>query len=222
MWALSSARRRIFTINYFLKNEVILTMNNTPNPSHILEVGFGFWSSKVLLTAVKLEVFTTLADRAMTGEELAAKIGLHSRGIYDFFDTLVALGFLDRDGNGASGLYRNTPDTATFLDQNQPGYIGGILEMANDRLFKFWSDLETALQTGKPQNEIKHTQKSVFEKLYADPDRLEQFIDAMTGISRGNFQVFATKFYLGAALLRREGESHRIKAEAGGIVEQRA
>jgi 2-polyprenyl-3-methyl-5-hydroxy-6-metoxy-1,4-benzoquinol methylase len=169
-------------------------MNNTPDPSRILEVGFGFWSSKVLLTAVELEVFTILADRAMTGEELGKVIDLHPRGIYDFFDTLVALGFLSREGTGASGRYRNTPDTATFLDKNQPGYIGGILAMANDRLFKFWYDLGTALKTGKPQNEIKHTQKSVFDELYADPDRLEQFIDAMTGISRGNFQAFASKF----------------------------
>jgi predicted O-methyltransferase YrrM len=169
-------------------------MNNTPDPSRILEVGFGFWSSKVLLTAVELEVFTTLADRSMTGEELAAKIDIHPRGIYDFFDALVALGFLSREGTGSSGLYRNTESTATFLDKTKPAYIGGILEMANDRLFKFWSDLGTALKTGEPQNEIKHTQQSVFETLYADPDRLEQFIGAMTGISRGNFQALATKF----------------------------
>jgi hypothetical protein len=169
-------------------------MNNAPDPSRILEVGFGFWGSKVLLTAVELEVFTTLADRAMTGEELGKAIDLHPRGIYDFFDTLVALGFLYRDGTAASGRYRNTEVTAQFLDKNQPGYIGGILEMANDRLFKFWSDLGTALKTGKPQNEIKHTQQSVFETLYADPAALEQFIGAMTGISRGNFQAFASKF----------------------------
>jgi 2-polyprenyl-3-methyl-5-hydroxy-6-metoxy-1,4-benzoquinol methylase len=182
---------QVGTLFYYFVN---LTMNTAPDPSRILEVGFGFWSSKVLLTAVELEVFTTLADRAMTGEELAGKIDIHPRGIYDFFDTLVALGFLSRTGTGTSGLYRNTPETATFLDKNQPGYIGGILEMANDRLFKFWSDLGEALKTGKPQNEIKHTQKSVFDELYVDPDRLEQFIAAMSGISRSNFQAFATKF----------------------------
>ena len=66
--------------------------------------------------------------------------------------------------------------------------------MANDRLFKFWSDLGPALETGKPQNEIKHSQKAVFETLYEDIPRLEQFIGAMSGISRGNFQAFAEKF----------------------------
>lgn len=169
-------------------------MNTTPDPSRILEVGFGFWDSKVLLTAVELGVFTTLADRSMTGEELGSQLKLHPRGIYDFFDALVALGFLSREGTGASGLYRNTEATATFLDKNRPGYIGGILEMANARLFKSWSDLGEALQTGQPQNEVKHSQTPLFEALYADPARLEQFIAAMSSLSRGNFQAFATKF----------------------------
>lgn len=170
------------------------SLNAATDPTRILEVGFGFWSSKVLLTAVELEVFTTLGDRAMTGEALGAALAMHPRGIFDFFDALVALGFLAREGNGAAGLYRNTPATAQYLNKDQPSYIGGILEMANDRLFKFWNDLGPALKTGKPQNEIKHSQKPMFEEFYADIPRLEQFIGAMAGISRGNFQAFAAKF----------------------------
>jgi predicted O-methyltransferase YrrM len=169
-------------------------MNTVTNPSHILEVGFSFWASKVLLTAVKLDVFTHLGDRAMTGEELGKALDIHPRGIFDFFDALVALGFLYRDGNSAQGRYRNTEATAQFLNKQQEGYIGGILEMCNDRLFHFWGDLEDALKTGQPQNELKHSQKSMFEALYEDASRLEQFINAMAGISQGNFQVFANKF----------------------------
>jgi O-methyltransferase domain/Dimerisation domain len=169
-------------------------MSATLDPSRILEVGFSFWGSKVLLTAVELEVFTKLGHQSMTAEELGEALELHPRGIFDFFDALVALGFLYRDGDGAKGRYRNTEETAQFLNKHEPGYIGGILEMCNDRLFKFWSDLGPALKTGKPQNEIKHSQKSMFETLYEDIPRLEQFINAMSGISRGNFQAFAEKF----------------------------
>lgn len=164
------------------------------NPSRILETGFGFWPSKVLLTAVKMEVFTKLGDRAMTGEALGKELGLHQRGIRDFLDALVALGFLERRGTGQDALYSNTDETASFLNKNKPGYIGGILEMADDRLYRFWNDLETALKTGQPQNEIKHSQKPMFETLYEDLPRLEQFMRAMRGISLGNFQVFAQKF----------------------------
>jgi hypothetical protein len=164
------------------------------NPSRILETGFGFWASKVLLTAVKMEVFTRLGHRSMTGEALGKELGLHPRGIPDFLDTLVALGFLERSGGGEAALYSNTAETGSFLDKNKPGYIGGILEMANDRLYRFWNDLETALKTGQPQNEIKHSQKPMFEALYEDLPRLEQFLGAMRGISLGNFQAFAHKF----------------------------
>lgn len=169
-------------------------MAQTLDPSQILQTGFGFWSSKVLLTAVKLGVFTTLAEKNMTGAELGAALGLHPRGIWDFFDTLVALGFLERDGDGPQARYGNTDETRIFLDRNSPEYVGGILEMCNDRLFKFWSDLEPALKSGQPQNEVRHSQKSMFEELYADLPRLEQFMGAMAGISRANFATLADKF----------------------------
>jgi hypothetical protein len=164
------------------------------NPSKIFETGVGFWSSKVLLTAVEFGVFTHLGDRAMTGEALRQILKLHPRGIYDFLDALVALGFLEREGDGVLGRYRNTPDTAKFLDKAQPTYVGGMLEMLNARLFGFWNDLGPALRTGKPQNEIKHTGSSLFEALYSDPARLEQFMSAMHGISGPNFQALADKF----------------------------
>jgi hypothetical protein len=169
-------------------------MSGSLDPSPILQTAFGFWSSKVLLSAVELGVFTLLRDRKLTGAELAEQIGMHPRGISDFFDALVAMKFLEREGNGASARYSNTPLTALYLDRNNPRYIGGILEMLNARLFKFWNDLPEALRTGKPQNEIKHGDKGMFEELYADPARLEQFLGGMTGLSRLNFEALSEKF----------------------------
>jgi hypothetical protein len=164
------------------------------DPGPILQTAFAFWSSKVLLTAVQFEVFTRLGARRMTGAELGAELGLHARGIRDFFDTLVAMRFLERDGDGPSAEYFNTPAGKLYLDRGSPRYVGGWLVMLNDRLFKFWHDLPEALRTGKPQNEIKHGQKGMFEELYAELPRLEQFMGAMTGLSRINFEAFAAKF----------------------------
>ncbi len=164
------------------------------DPSQIMQVGMGFWASKAVLSAVELELFTQLDSESMTGEEIGRRLELHPRAIYDFLDTLVALRFLQRDGDGREGRYRNTPETATFLDKRSQAYIGGILEMFNERLYRFWGDLTVALQTGEPQNEIKHTGKPMFEELYSDPARLEQFMEAMQGISLGNFQALAEKF----------------------------
>jgi len=167
-----------------------------PQPDHspILQTAFAFWNSKVLLTAVQFGVFTTLGDRRMTGQELGAELGLHPRAISDFFDALVAMQFLDREGDGPSAKYFNTPAGLLYLVQSSPRYIGGILVMLNDRLFKYWHDLPEALRTGQAQNEIKHDQKNMFEELYAELARLEQFMGAMTGLSRINFEAFAAKF----------------------------
>jgi len=66
-------------------------MNTNLDPSTILQTAFGFWNSKVLLTAVEFGVFTRLANRHLTGEELGAELQFHPRAIADFFDALVGI-----------------------------------------------------------------------------------------------------------------------------------
>src|SRR5437763_17136529 len=122
-------------------------MKVDPSPAYILQIVFGFLPSKTLLSAVELELFSRLADGPKTGLELQGAMGLHPRGTYDFLDTLVALGLLQRDGAGETGKYGNTPSTAQFLVKQSPQYIGGILEMANSRLYRFCADLTPALKT---------------------------------------------------------------------------
>jgi O-methyltransferase domain/Dimerisation domain len=171
-------------------------VDNNPqlDPGSLLHTAFAFWSSKVLLTAVEFDLFTILGNRRITGGELGAELGLNRRGISDFFDALVAMQFLGREGDGPSAKYHNTATSALYLDSNSPRYIGGILVMLNVRLFKFWNDLPEALRTGKPQNETKHGGKGIFEELYQELPKLEQFMGAMTGLSRINFEAFAAKF----------------------------
>ncbi|HYG47175.1 MAG TPA: methyltransferase [Allosphingosinicella sp.] len=164
------------------------------SPAPILQIGMGFFASKALLSAIELGLFTELGGESRTGAELERALGLHPRATYDFLDTLVALGMLERDGDGAEARYANTPATALYLDRSSPRYVGGILEMANARLYRFWADLTPALKTGQPQNEVRHSQRPMFEELYADPARLEQFMDAMRGVSMANFEAFAATF----------------------------
>jgi len=160
------------------------------NPEHIMQVGLGFWASKTLLSAVEMGVFTELARHPEDLSSLQGRLGLHPRAARDFFDTLVALGFLERE----NGIYRNTPATDQFLDRRKPSYIGGILEMANQRLYPYWGRLTEALRTGRPQNEVRDGDTPIFEALYADPARLKSFLAAMTGISQGSALAIAAKF----------------------------
>ena len=174
--------------------EPIDAATETRDASQIMQVGMGFWPSKTLLSAVELGVFTLLGSGALSQVEIAGRLGLRSGAVDDFLDGLVALRLLERDGLGERARYSNTPDTAFFLDRTKHSYVGGILEMANDRLYGFWGGLTEALQTGRPQNEIKLTGHSMFEELYSDPTRLEQFMQAMVGISMGSFHALADKF----------------------------
>jgi len=156
-------------------------VTETATPERILQTGFAFWPAKILLSAIDIGVFTELAHGPQSHDALAGRLGLHSRSSRDFLDTLVALGFLTRTG----GEYANTPDADLFLDRRKPSYVGGILEMANHRLYPFWGNLTEALRTGLPQNEAKSGGAAFFPTLYADPARLRQFLASMTGLSRG-------------------------------------
>ena len=162
---------------------------SAPSPDHILQTGLAFWASKTLLSAVEMEVFTELAKGPESLESLTGRLGLHPRSSRDFLDTLVALGFLERE----NGHYRNTPSSDIFLDKHKPSYLGGILEMANKRLYHHWRHLTTAIRTGENQNEASG-EVEPFAALYADPTRLKGFLRAMTGISRGANMTIAAKF----------------------------
>jgi O-methyltransferase domain/Dimerisation domain len=171
-----------------------LTAQHELDPSKIMQVGMGFWASKTLLTAVNLGLFTMLAKGKLSGQKIKEKLGLHERSLYDFLDTLVALGFLNREGLKETSIYSNAPDSDLFLDENKLTFVGGMLKMANNRLFGFWNNLEEGLKTGLPQNETKNGGKPIFDALYEDPAKLLEFVNAMAGISMANFATFADKF----------------------------
>ena len=155
----------------------------------------GFFASKVLLSAVELKLFTTLAKGPATCRELVQSLALNGRGLHDFLDTLVSLGLLERQGNGDSARYSNSAAAAMFLDRASPHYMGGFLEMANARLYRFWGHLTEALRSGRPQNEIKEADgKALFDALYSDQQRLEGFLAAMAAIQKSNFAVLAETF----------------------------
>ncbi|MEO6612023.1 MAG: methyltransferase [Chitinophagaceae bacterium] len=173
-------------------------------------MGLGFWASKTLLTAVNLKLFTHLAEKGkQSGMQIKDQYGFKctDRNVYDFLDTLTSFGFLQREGILETGLYSNAEETEIFLDKKKPSYIGGILEMANNRLYPFWADLETGLATGLPQNENKHGTHDMFATLYESPERLKEFVHAMSGIQMGNFMQFAQQF---------EFDNYKTLTDAGG------
>jgi hypothetical protein len=165
-------------------------MTLKPSPEKLLSLGMSFWNAKTLLSAVELGVFDALAQAPADCETLRGKLDLHPRSARDFFDALVALKLLDRDDQN---LYRNTAETDFFLVRGKPSYVGGMLEMANARLYESWGHLTEALKTGRRQSENKE-EGDLFAALYADPERLRGFLAAMSGVSAGAARSIADKF----------------------------
>jgi hypothetical protein len=164
-------------------------MSDNLVPDHIMQLGLGFWGSKALLSAVELGVFTELAKAPADLEALQQKLGLHSRSARDFFDALVALKVLRRNGS----TYSNTAEADAFLDRSKPSYVGGMMELADKRLYGSWGLLSETLRTGQPQSEAKDGQE-LFSTIFADPQKLRAFLSGMSGISLGAANALATKF----------------------------
>ena len=159
----------------------------------IMQLATGFWASKAFLSAVELRVFGAFGDGPLGLDQLRKRLGLHERSARDFFDTLVALQLLRRDD---AGRYSNSEEAELFLNPARPGYMGGLIEMLNARLYGFWGSLTEALRTGEPQNEAKQG-GDIFDALYKDPAALEGFLRAMSAqtlpVARSLAEVFPWK-----------------------------
>lgn len=167
----------------------IIGAHEAPSAAPLMQIVFGFAAAKTVFSAVELGLFRELAKGPASAAGLQERLGLHPRAVRDFLDALVSMNLLERD----KGLYSNSAVAAAYLDPAQEGYLGGIVEMANRRLYGFWGSLTEALRTGEQQNEAKHG-TDLFGALYADPDRLRSFLQAMTGLSLPAASALARKF----------------------------
>ncbi|WP_421724370.1 methyltransferase [Bauldia sp.] len=165
-----------------------------PTPDHIISVAIGYGVSKILLTAVGLGLFTRLAQAPMKLDQIIDAYGLVRRPAMDMLDLLVSVDLLEREGQGDTARYSNTPATAKFLNKASPDYLGGLIELWENRNFRYWADIDVSLRTGRAVSEAREDDEDFFGTLYSDPDRLESFLDAMTGASARNFEMLAKVF----------------------------
>jgi hypothetical protein len=158
-------------------------------PDRLFDMGSAYRRAKVLLSAVELDIFSTLAKGPLDADALTRSIGLDHRGAHDFLDALVALDLLLR---GDDGRYGNAPDCAIYLDRESPDFIGGIFAQYNSREYKMWSSLTDSLRTGKPQN--GGDSANHFATIYHEPQRFRAFVDAMTAGSLPSAKSIAGRF----------------------------
>ncbi|RJL20826.1 methyltransferase [Bailinhaonella thermotolerans] len=89
--------------------------------------------------------------------------------------------------------YANTAGAERFLVPGREEYVGGLLEMAGERLYGIWGRLTEALRTGLPQNEARHGEDP-FAAIYRDERRMRGFLRAMTTLSGPSIRALAERF----------------------------
>ena len=65
--------------------------------AEIFQLGY-YWETKILLTAVRLDVFSALDGKPKTAHEVAARIGAHEPTLGLLLNALVAMRLLTKDG----------------------------------------------------------------------------------------------------------------------------
>jgi SAM-dependent methyltransferase len=151
-----------------------ITAPDVSTSAGLLRLGNAFCDAKALLTAVDLDLFTSLHDAPGTVEEIRDRLGLHGRGLSDFLHLLAALDLLEKSGD----RFGNAPGPDRHLVKGQPGYIGGFLLRSDRNLYPAWGKLGEALRTGKPQSGAS------FEEMTQNPAVLRQFIGMMDALNQ--------------------------------------
>ena len=110
------------------------------------------WTNRILVTAIRLRIFTILGEQGMTVEELSSGMGTAAQHLKPFLDACVSLDLLlYKDGK-----YRNSPFSLEHLAQGKPGYIGDFLQMVSAES-KQWDDL-CGLITGSEDDPLDSSQ----------------------------------------------------------------
>ena len=116
-----------------------------PNPGRIFQTFNAYQQSAAMKAAIDLDVFTAIADRHTTAEQIAQRAGAAERGIRILCDFLTVMGFLTKN----DFHYGLAPDAAMFLDRRSPAYMGSVANFLDSpEMLKAFDDLTAAVRKG--------------------------------------------------------------------------
>jgi 2-polyprenyl-3-methyl-5-hydroxy-6-metoxy-1,4-benzoquinol methylase len=151
-------------------------------PDRIMQFAWGYGPAIAIEAAVRHRIFDILDEGSLTLDQLASRTGASVRGLKALANLLVALGLLARQGKA----YLLTPESATFLVSNKPGYHGMFFHHLSDQIIPRWLQLHEVVRTGTPAT--KANDQSEGEEFFA------QFVESLFPIS------FAAASHLGEHL----------------------
>jgi predicted O-methyltransferase YrrM len=153
--------------------------------AEIFQLGY-YWETKILLTAVKLDVFSVLDGKPSSTWEIASRIGADDRTLTLLLNALVALRLLGKEGE----RYANSGTAATHLVRHSPQYIGHLL-LLHDAEWEHWGTLEQTIRTGQ-----RSVDRHVFE---TDPELGSNVLAVLHRIGQASGPEFAKRLQLSGA-----------------------
>ena len=138
----------------------------------IFQLGY-YWETKILLTAIKLDIFTSLKDKALSCQELAARHDFDFRALGLLMNALVAMRVLVKE----ESQFSNTSVAEKHLVKTNPEYIGHIL-ILHDAEWDNWGKLEDTIRTGRSP-----VKQHVFE---TDPEMGANVLSVLDRIGKGS------------------------------------
>lgn len=179
------------------------------SPELFFETANAYQKSAALKAAVELEIFTLIGEGAKA-HELARRSGASQRGIRVLCDFLVINGFLQKQ----AGTYRNTADSAVFLDKKSPAYLGSAMEfLLSHELVSTFEHLTETIRTGKftseenlitPENPVWVTfARSMMPLIAGVADQLTQLVDLPQDLPLQVLDIAAGHGMFGIAFGRR-------------------
>jgi ubiquinone/menaquinone biosynthesis C-methylase UbiE len=145
----------------------------------ISRIAYGFMASKILFSALDLDIFSLLAARSKTVSELAVDTGLEPHRLAIFLTACVSLGLLVKRGD----VYVNAPASQTYLVRDAPRYFGDYYRFQIDRqIYPAFGRLADAL----------HGERAEFYRLLDNPEEAWSFSRGQHAGSLGPAAVLAS------------------------------
>ncbi len=112
----------------------------------LMDVVAGYWSSRAILTAGEVGLFTALGDESLTGVELAERIKCPPRSTTLLANALVGLGLLTK----GDGRFANGPFARSHLVHGRGAGLTGYLGH-HAMLWNRWSHLTANVRAGRAE-----------------------------------------------------------------------
>ena len=154
--------------------------------AEIFQLGY-YWETKILLTAVRLDLFSALVGKTRTACEIADRVGAHEPALTILLNALVAMRLLSKEGD----QYRTSPVAEKHLVRHAPQYVGHLL-LLHDAEWKNWGELEETIRSGR-----RLADRHVFE---TDPELAGNVLAVLHRIGQQSGPDFARSLHMTGAI----------------------